>query len=449
MVFDFPLVPGQPTVEAHVEVEAAVGAVTGSLKSQIGKPAARWIAWVPVDQEPAIGKAEDIAVLELGADADMPAGVAPASLIESDDFFDRSVRVCGFPEGMDEGDWLDGQLKGMIGTGRVQLDQALGSRTVAPGFSGSPVWDKGSGAVIGMIVSVGGRAGGISAYMTPVATLADAWPALKSLAAAPVEPARGPLLVSLRLPVEDLYVLKDRDQAREIGGVLVGRAIARKALPVFLIDCDPWTDALDGFIKRLGYELARDFKLAAPLEILDFGVPADATDDVERLARRHALDVAARVQLGPDKDPMARAVLSFHAVHLRDVDLKNEGGIALAVRLVRNWARASGPGNRVPPFFALLSTTEPHALLSRQNFASALEKHRGVELHDLGRLGPVNHSQLPRWAREANIHLPRPIRETAALAKNARQLIYGEREQMSMMDWFEGYSEQQTHLFGR
>jgi hypothetical protein len=111
--FDFPLLPGQPTVKA------------------------RPMAWVPVDQKPVMGEPEDIAVLELAGGADVPAGAAPAQLLKLDDFFDRSVWVCGFPEGMDTGDWLDGQLKGPIGTGCVQLDHALGSRTVEHGFSGA------------------------------------------------------------------------------------------------------------------------------------------------------------------------------------------------------------------------------------------------------------------------------------------------------------------------
>jgi S1-C subfamily serine protease len=197
---DLPLLPGQPTVEAH--------------------PVA-WVPAMPPDQRPVIGKAEDIAVLELEGDADAPAGVMPASLLGLDAFFDRSVRVCGFPEGMDAGDWLDGQLKGLIGTGRVQLDYALGSRTVVPGFSGAPVWDKVEGAVIGMIVSTGARAGVMSAYMMPVATLAEAWPALKPTIQRETRSTKLPFLNSIDRGPADLLIQALRvgplPQFRDVG----------------------------------------------------------------------------------------------------------------------------------------------------------------------------------------------------------------------------------------
>jgi formylglycine-generating enzyme required for sulfatase activity len=142
---------------------------------------------MPPGQHPVIGKAEDIAVLELVAGADAPADASPAFLLGLDNFFDRPVRVCGFPEGMDEGDWVEGELNGVIGTGRVQLDPLLGSRTVAYGFSGAPVWDKRTNTVIGMIVSIADRAGGMSAYMIPVATLMIPVATLREAARAELE----------------------------------------------------------------------------------------------------------------------------------------------------------------------------------------------------------------------------------------------------------------------
>jgi hypothetical protein len=143
---------------------------------------ARVVSWHAVQESPTLGEPEDIAVLEFDPNVEMLAKAQPAQLVTLDEpaLFDRSVRVCGFPEGMDAGDWVGGKLMGPIASGWVQLDPALGCRGVAPGFSGAPVWDTQEKAVVGMIVSMQARGGETSAYMIPVGTLCQVWPALRA-----------------------------------------------------------------------------------------------------------------------------------------------------------------------------------------------------------------------------------------------------------------------------
>ena len=133
-------------------------------------------------EKASFGDSNDIAVLELTSGEELPDDV---NLDPEYDFkFSRncSVRVCGFPKGFDDGDWVGGILMGSIGKGLVQFDHEIQSKFVAPGFSGAPVWDKCTDAFVGMVVSTGKRGDKTSVYMIPTATLAKAWPELGSKA---------------------------------------------------------------------------------------------------------------------------------------------------------------------------------------------------------------------------------------------------------------------------
>ncbi len=193
---DFPLIESQPTVRAKV------------------------VSWHPGREPSVFGALEDIAVLELAPETPLPQGAEPAPVvvIPENGFFDRSVRMCGFPEGMDNGDWVTGKLQGMTGAGWVQFDHDLNQRGVAPGFSGAAVWDKEKNAVSGMMVSVITREGKTSAYMIPAAALKKAFPALDTREHG--EPGKEPLprpltqketnirnryLMDIRLHVENFW----------------------------------------------------------------------------------------------------------------------------------------------------------------------------------------------------------------------------------------------------
>ena len=124
--------------------------------------------WYPINDQARHGELEDIAILTL---TQQPAADAePVSKVAVKNFSNRTVLVPGFPAGYDDGHWISGQTKGVVGNGWVQLDNELGRHGVTPGFSGAPVWDDREQAVIGMIVSVP-RGERSIAYMVPAATL--------------------------------------------------------------------------------------------------------------------------------------------------------------------------------------------------------------------------------------------------------------------------------------
>ncbi len=117
---------------------------------------AKVLKWYPVKQDVRVDEYGDIAVLELFAESHLPNEAIPASIVmlERDKLYDRPVRMCGFPQGMESGDHLNGMLQGMVQTGLIQLDNEVGRRCVAPGFSGTPVWDKEENALVGVVISV-------------------------------------------------------------------------------------------------------------------------------------------------------------------------------------------------------------------------------------------------------------------------------------------------------
>ncbi|MCK5524856.1 MAG: SIR2 family protein, partial [Thiomargarita sp.] len=141
--------------------------------------------WSPV-KESAIGEfEEDICILELSPESVLPNKAQPIPIIvlEQDAHFnDRAVRMFGFPEDKENGDWLNGTLQGTIGNGRVQLESEVGRRGVLPGFSGTAIWDKEENAVIGMMVSIYAGEVDTSAYMIPAYKFIEVSPELEQVA---------------------------------------------------------------------------------------------------------------------------------------------------------------------------------------------------------------------------------------------------------------------------
>gem|GEM_PF-2870944 len=113
----------------------------------------------------------------------MPSSVEAVSLniLENTHFAQRVVSMCGFPKELPEGDWLHGRLAGLVKTGFVQLDNEVGRRCVTHGFSGTPVWDDETQAVIGVISSIKKRDIQQSTYMLPLNTIFQQLPELEAL----------------------------------------------------------------------------------------------------------------------------------------------------------------------------------------------------------------------------------------------------------------------------
>ena len=149
--------------------------------------------WHPMGSSSHPGEVEDIAVLEVMEDV-LPSEARSTPLVKVGTFFDRRVRMCGFPGKKDEVDWLSGTLQSNVENGRVQIDTGPTSRPVRPGFSGAPVWESGEDAVAGMIVTADTGKGPLSGYMIPAAILLKACPDLPFSVREPLEPAPEPFL---------------------------------------------------------------------------------------------------------------------------------------------------------------------------------------------------------------------------------------------------------------
>lgn len=116
----------------------------------------------------------------------LPAGTATVKVIATDEWH-RAVRCFGFPVGHDDGVWATGELLGKQGSGLVMVgDDRTSGFAIEPGFSGGPAWDPELQGVLGMVVSVAGRASRRTAFLVPGATLLERWQV-----SAPPSPYRG------------------------------------------------------------------------------------------------------------------------------------------------------------------------------------------------------------------------------------------------------------------
>ncbi|ANY08858.1 S1 family peptidase [Pseudonocardia sp. HH130630-07] len=134
------------------------------LGEEPGSRTARITRWSPIAPD---GRG-DVALLRL--DEPAPPGALMPPLRGGDGSrWDHRFRIFGFPEGQDDGVWTTGRIRAVQGTGWLQLQGTPGDHPVEGGFSGSPVWDDETGAVIGMTVAVDRVTGVTTAYVVPAA----------------------------------------------------------------------------------------------------------------------------------------------------------------------------------------------------------------------------------------------------------------------------------------
>jgi transitional endoplasmic reticulum ATPase len=122
--------------------------VSGSSPVTVSARVEKWIA------PPLEGVAEgNVAVLRL-ADGPTPEGVAPAVLATDAPQANQAVEVFGYPTEppRPDGGWAQARIRGFVAGGRLQLDTSTGAALrIQPGYLGSPVCDRGSGYVVGML----------------------------------------------------------------------------------------------------------------------------------------------------------------------------------------------------------------------------------------------------------------------------------------------------------
>jgi len=147
VLLDFPLLPGDP-------VRAVVH------------------RWLPIAED----GTGDIAVLR-PVDP-LPDGARVPPLRRVDQLWDHPFRVLGFPEGMTDGVWTTGRIRGAQGTRWFQLQAAVGDQPIVEGYSGAPVWHEETGAVVGMTVAADRSGTTTTAYLVPVDQVLGADPEL-------------------------------------------------------------------------------------------------------------------------------------------------------------------------------------------------------------------------------------------------------------------------------
>lgn len=95
---------------------------------------------------------DDVAVLAPA----LPAGVTPARLTDAPPRAGRQVDVFGYPGNRPDGAWVRAVMRGQVGNGLLQLDSES-ALAVGRGYSGSPVWDPGTGRVVGIVAAAASR----------------------------------------------------------------------------------------------------------------------------------------------------------------------------------------------------------------------------------------------------------------------------------------------------
>jgi conflict system STAND superfamily ATPase len=113
-----------------------------------------------------------------------------------------------------KGIWTRGQIAGFQEGGRVQIDVDAGTYKISPGFSGGPVWDEASRAIIGMVVTADPNAR--AAFFIPLDRLAPPGSERRPRAAR-ADPAEPPYLGPQPFPPEKAeYFFGREDAARTL-----------------------------------------------------------------------------------------------------------------------------------------------------------------------------------------------------------------------------------------
>jgi WD40 repeat protein/3',5'-cyclic AMP phosphodiesterase CpdA len=145
---------------------AVAGYVTGQARVQ---------KWLAPPREDVTG--DDLAGLVL--EGPCPPGAAPGKLAVGVPSVGQVVDVFGYPQEPSRhgGAWAEAVVRGTVSGGLLQLDGTLQAVHQAQrGYSGSPVCDRGSGRVVGLLKAAPATAGPRDSYAIPADRLRLAWP---------------------------------------------------------------------------------------------------------------------------------------------------------------------------------------------------------------------------------------------------------------------------------
>lgn len=159
VVIDFPLAPG----EAGTPCEARVA------------------RWFPPPRDRAAG--DDLAGLVVTSGS-VPEAAGPAQVDPAVAKPGRVVDVFGYPgvPPRPDGAWVEAVVRGEVGGGQIQLDGTTGTALrIQPGYSGSPVCDRDTGRVLGMLSAAPrGESGDRDSYAVSAERLVLLWPEILS-----------------------------------------------------------------------------------------------------------------------------------------------------------------------------------------------------------------------------------------------------------------------------
>ncbi len=132
----------------------------------------------------------DIAVLEL--ECEPPTGAEVVRFASAENVWKHDFSALGFPTGYDDGVWTTGRLLRRQATNWIQIEDVKAQGfAVAPGFSGTPVWDEQLQGVIGMVVASSRLTDTKTAFVIPQDVLVAAWPQLTLPRGEPRNPYKG------------------------------------------------------------------------------------------------------------------------------------------------------------------------------------------------------------------------------------------------------------------
>ena len=138
---------------------------------------ARIVRWIPPPQGRAAG--DDLAGLEVTS-GPVPGTAVPAQVGAAAAKPGQMVDVFGYPgiPPRPDGAWVEAVIRGDVGGGRIQLDSTPGTALrIQPGYSGSPVCDRDTGRVVGMLSAAPrGESGDRDSYAVSADRLMLSWP---------------------------------------------------------------------------------------------------------------------------------------------------------------------------------------------------------------------------------------------------------------------------------
>lgn len=139
--------------------------------SQIKTLSTEIIYWSPLS--PDNNRTIDLAVLKLRER--LPVMPQPSKLSLIDDYDGRLIKIFGFPNGFKNGAWAFGKVDGKLANHCYQIsgDDNPFSMVVEAGFSGTPVFDKQTNQIIGILQSKRSDLGKRIYYILPTVAILE------------------------------------------------------------------------------------------------------------------------------------------------------------------------------------------------------------------------------------------------------------------------------------